>query len=150
MTITLTSNIVVKATPEQVWAVLSDFSSYGEWSNFTSIEGAPVEGERLKIRMPGMSFRPFVTAAVAHEKLQWSAKVISERFFLGQHSFTLVRNDDGTTTVINSELFDGALVKPFGPFLKGGQDDGYAGFNRALKSRVEALASREAGATTQG
>lgn len=137
MTITLTSTIDIAAPPQQVWAVLTDFSTYGEWSNFTSVERTPQEGDRLKIRMPGMSFRPDVAAAVPHEKLQWSAKVVSERFFLGQHSFTLVRNDDDTTTVIDNELFAGVLVKPFAGLFKSGKDDGYAGFNRAPKERVE-------------
>lgn len=145
MTITLVSSIDIHAAPEHVWSVLTDFTAYGEWSHFRSIEGAPVEGSRLKIRMPGLSFRPFVTAAVPNEKLQWSAKIMSERIFLGQHSFGLVGNEDGTTTVINTELFSGGSVKPFGRlFAKGGKDDGYAAFNRSLKARVESLAAHQA------
>ena len=144
MTIELVSTIDIAATPEQVWAVLSDFSTFGEWSNFTSIEGAPEEGSRLKIRMPGMSFRPFVTSAVPNETLQWSATIASRRFFLGQHTFTLIRKDDGTTTLINGEVFAGASVKPFGRiFSQGGKDDGYVSFNRALKDRVESRTSAD-------
>lgn len=138
MSIVLTTSIDVDASPDQVWAVLTDFASYGEWSSFKRIEGTPEQGERLKIRMPGMSFRPFVTAAVPHQELEWSAEIVSPRFFLGRHTFTLVPQHDGTTLVVNTETFTGITVRPFERLFAGdSRDDGYAAFNRALKDRVE-------------
>lgn len=89
MGIVLTSTIDIAATPEQVWDVLSDFDSYGQWSNFSRVSGTATKGTRLSIRMPGMSFRPFVTAAVPNQELEWSATIASERFFVGRHTFTL-------------------------------------------------------------
>jgi hypothetical protein len=95
------------------------------------------------MRMPGMSFTSTVTAATSHEELQGSAKILTDRLFLGQHSFTLTRNDDGSTRVHNTEIFSGVLTKPFeGFFAKNHNAGGYAAFNSALKSRVEARAAR--------
>ncbi|WP_322409906.1 SRPBCC domain-containing protein [Microbacterium invictum] len=126
----------------QVWEVLSDFAEYGDWSNFSEIVGSPELGSKLKMRMPGMSFPSTVTAATPSRELQWSAKIISTGLFLGEHTFTLVGNDDGTTTVNNTETFSGALTKPFeGFFAKNHGEGWYAAFNRALKSRVEERAA---------
>ena len=138
MSIVLRSAIAIDATPAQVWDVLTDFPAYGEWSNFSSVDGSAEKGTRLRIRMPGMSFRPYVTAATTHQELEWSAKILSERFFLGRHTFTLARQDDGTTLVNNVETFSGASVRPFRRlFARSHGDNGYTAFNRALKQRVE-------------
>ena len=138
MSIVLTTSIDIDATPEQVWEVLADFPTYGEWSNFSRVVGTPELGTRLSIRMPGMAFRPTITAATPGRELQWSATIGSARVFLGEHSFTLVPLEDGTTRLINTETFSGALTKPFERlFATNHNDSGYAAFNRALKSRVE-------------
>ncbi|MFG6446218.1 SRPBCC family protein [Microbacterium sp. P07] len=143
MSVLLTTTIDIAATPQDVWAVLSDFPQYGLWSNFSEIEGEAEEGARLAMRMPGFSFGSTVTIAVPGEQLQWSAKILSERLFLGRHTFTLVANGDGTTRVTNSEEFSGASVAPFQRLFKGdGDGGGYAAFNRGLKERVETLAAR--------
>lgn len=138
MTVVLTTTIDIDASAEAVWGVLTDFASYGDWSNFSSIEGAPVEGARLAIRMPGMSFSPTVTAVTPHRELQWAATVLTRRLFLGQHSFRLSTNPDGTTLLTNTELFEGIAVAPFKRLLeRDHKDTGYAAFNRGLKAYVE-------------
>ena len=142
MSIVLATTIDIAATPEQVWQVLTDFPSYGEWSNFSRVEGTAELGTRLKIRMPGLWFRPTITAATPDQELEWSATIGSERIFLGAHHFTLVRTDDGTTRLENTETFSGVLTTPFERFFATQHtDSGYAAFNRALKARVEARAS---------
>ncbi|WP_165068296.1 SRPBCC domain-containing protein [Marisediminicola senii] len=150
MSIVLATTIGIDATPEQVWEVLSDFTAYGEWSNFSRIDGAPELGTKLTMRMPGMAFTSTVTAATPNEQLQWSAKFISERLFIGQHNFTLVRRADGTTRVENTETFSGVSVTPFeGLFARSHNEGGYAAFNRALKSRVEARAAAAAASSSE-
>lgn len=145
ISIVLTSTITIDATPAQVWDVLTDFPSYDEWGNFSRVDGTAEHGTRLHIRMPGMSFRPCVTAATIHEELEWSATIVSERLFLGRHTFRLADHRDGTTLVTNTETFSGASVRPFGRFFANSRaDDGCAAFNRALKERVEARSRRSA------
>lgn len=142
MAIVFTTSVDIDATPEQAWAVLSDFSEYGEWSNFSRVEGTAEVGTKLKMRMPGFSFGSTVTAATPGEELQWSARIVTERLFLGQHTFTLARLADGTTRVNNTETFSGALTRPFeGFFARKQNDGGYAVFNQALKTRVEERAA---------
>lgn len=143
MSIVLATTIDIAATPEEVWAVLADFPAYGEWSNFSRIHGTPELGSTLKMRMPGFWFTSTVTALADSQELQWSAKIFTEALFVGAHNFTLVRNEDGTTRVHNTETFSGALTTPFEDFFaKNHSEGGYVAFNRALKDRVETLVSR--------
>ncbi len=137
MKVVFTSVIDIDATPVAVWEVLTDFASYGEWSNFSKAEGVARVGSRLSMRMPGMSFRPTVTVATPGQELRWVGTLGVKQLFHGQHSFVLSRNDDGTTRLTNHEEFSGALVTLTRPLLKTPKNDGYAAFNRAIKRRVE-------------
>ena len=140
MSITLPTTITIDAPREVVWDVLTDFPNYGAWSNFSRIDGVAEEGTRLSMRMPGMVFSSTVTVANANSQLQWSTHIISNRVFLGQHTFTLESTPDGKTVFNNSELFAGMLVKPFERFFTNNKrPNGYDLFSRALKTRVETL-----------
>ncbi|MEU8793645.1 SRPBCC domain-containing protein [Streptomyces sp. NPDC048643] len=140
-----TAVIDIDATPEAVWSVLTDFATWGEWSNFSAAEGAAQVGSRLTMRMPGMTFRPTVTVATPGQELRWAGTLGTKRLFHGQHSFVLSSNQDGTTRVTNREEFSGALTTLARRFLKTPKHDGYAAFNTGLKQRVEGLTESRTG-----
>jgi len=143
MSIVIKTAIDIDAPAKDVWAVLTDFSAYGEWSNFSSIDGMAQTGTKLAMKMPGMSFGSTVTAAEPEKKLEWAASILTNDIFCGRHTFTLTRNPDGSTHLDNTETFSGALVWPLqGLFTKNGarRANGYDGFNQALKKRVESRA----------
>lgn len=143
MSIVFTTGIDVDATKAEVWEVLTDFDSYGEWSNFTKVEGTAQAGARLRMRMPGFRFTSTVATATPGQELRWVAKIVSEGVFYGQHSFVLSDRDNGTTHVTNTEEFSGALTRPFERlFARSNRTDGYIEFNQALKQRVEARLGR--------
>ncbi len=147
MSVEISSTVTVQASAEEVWAVLTDFPAYGEWSNFRSITGTAVEGTRLRIRMPGMAFSATLTVVDPYRELRWAASLLTERLFLGQHSFRLSTDPDGSTLVTNTELFSGVVAAPFKRLLEDeDRDTGYDVFNRALKARVEEIL--EAGGLT--
>jgi hypothetical protein len=141
MSIVIKTSIDINASAKDVWAVLTDFPAYGQWSNFSNIDGVAKEGTKLAMKMPGMSFGSTVTAATPGQKLEWAAKIVSDSIFEGRHTFTLTRNPDGSTHLDNTETFSGALVWPLQGLFKqnhGRRANGYDGFNQALKRRVEA------------
>lgn len=143
MSIVFTTEIDIDATRDEVWAVLTDFASYGEWSSFSSVVGTARVGGRLRMRMPGFRFTSTVATARPGEELRWVAKIVREGVFFGQHSFRLDDGDAGTTRVTNTEEFSGALARPFeGLFARRDRTDGYEAFNRALKQRVETRPAR--------
>jgi len=140
MSIVIKTAIDINATAEDVWAVLTDFPAYGQWSNFSSIDGVAQKGTKLAMKMPGMSFKSMVTAAETGKKLEWAAWIINNTVFEGRHTFTLTRNPDGSTHLDNTETFSGALVWPLKGMFKQNEKrraNGYDGFNQALKKRVE-------------
>ncbi|MFE2537068.1 SRPBCC family protein [Streptomyces sp. NPDC059371] len=133
----LTAVIDIDATAEEVWNVLTDFATWGEWSNFSAAEGTAHVGSKLTMRMPGMTFKPTVTVATPGQELRWAGTLGTKRLFHGQHSFILTPNHDGTTRLTNREEFSGALVTLTRRLLKTPEHDGYAAFNTGLKQRVE-------------
>ena len=48
----ITTEIDIAAPAREVWAVLMDFASYGEWNPFIiGLEGRPEAGARLEARL---------------------------------------------------------------------------------------------------
>lgn len=137
MSAVLVSTIDIDTPASAVWSVLTDFANYGTWSNFSHAEGEARVGTRLHMKMPGMSFRPTVTVAERDHKLAWVGTLAGGWLFRGEHSFTLSTNPDGSTHLTNREEFSGVLTTLTKPLLKQTGDNGYAAFNRGLKSHIE-------------
>ena len=139
----LHTEVEIDATPETVWAVLTDLAAYHEWNPFiTSAEGSAAVGEKLVNRLdpPGgraMTFKPTVTAVEDQRVFEWLGRLGLPGIFDGRHRFELVPTDGGTR-LIHTEHFKGALV----PFMKKSLDSqtvaGFEAMNVALKSRAEA------------
>lgn len=89
MSYVITTGVDIDAGEEAVWSVLSDFARYGEWSNFSGVDGALQVGSRLTVRMPGFSFRPTVTVVEPGQAL-------TQRF--------VKRNDDNGYAAFNAGL----------------------------------------------
>jgi hypothetical protein len=141
----LESSIDIDSSPEQVWAVLTDFARFAEWNPFiTSIEGSPIRGTRLAItiRPPGaraMNFKPTVTASDPTHHLAWLGRLGLPRLFDGAHEFTLLPNERGGTSFNQRETFSGLLV-PFLAKTLVHTLEGFEQMNEAIKQRAEALA----------
>ncbi|MDN7024988.1 SRPBCC domain-containing protein [Methanoculleus sp. FWC-SCC1] len=136
------SDIIITASPDDVWEILTDFPAYPEWNPFVrSIRGAPKAGERLEVhlRPPGrreMVSRPKVIRALKGRELRWTGRLLVAGLFDGEHRFTIEPLADGQVRFVQAEVFSGFLV----PLLPGAIADterGFAAMNRALKERAE-------------
>lgn len=143
MSYLIETTVDIDAAPDAVWDVLTDFPAYGEWSNFTSVDGEAQVGSRLKVRMPGFSFRPTIAVAAPGAQLQWTGTLATPRIFHGVHSFLLSSLPDGRTHVVNREEFSGALVSAVQRFLKPSANNGYTAFNAGLKRQVESRTAQD-------
>jgi hypothetical protein len=138
----LHTQIDIRASAVRVWAVLTAFASYPEWNPFIrSIDGEPVEGARLRVRIepPGsraMVFRPNVLRVVPSEELRWRGRLLVPGVFDGEHSFHIEPTGVGVRFV-QSEWFSGLLVPLFRKSLDGATRRGFDEMNRALKERAE-------------
>jgi hypothetical protein len=143
MTKQLRTQIDIDATPERVWQVLTDFDAYPEWNPFmTRASGAPVQGERLTIRMQpeggrAMTFRPTVREAVPQRRLRWLGRLFIPGIFDGEHSFTIEERIGGGVRLVQQEVFRGAFVPMLSKSLDQRTLPAFDRMNRALKQRAE-------------
>lgn len=141
----LITEIKIKANPAQVWAVLTDFSSYTTWNPFIkSLTGDVKVGKTITARLEppkasGMTFKPKVLVFEANKKFVWLGHLFIKGLFDGEHSFELIDNLDGTTTFIQSEKFGGILVPLFNKMIETNTKEGFESMNKALKERIENL-----------
>ena len=138
----MTSEIIINATPEEVWAVLVDLDSYPEWNPYiVKAIGTATKGGRLAVTLspPGSrrtTLKPTVTELRSGEVLEWWGHVGFRGIFDGRHRFE-VHPDDGGTRLTQSETFTGALVPFVARSLNRGTAAGFTVMNEALKARVE-------------
>ncbi|HEY7399651.1 MAG TPA: SRPBCC domain-containing protein [Actinomycetota bacterium] len=138
----LDETIEVRATPQEVWAVLMDVESYGEWNPFLQIEGDLRVGARLSVQISpvgerAMTIRPTVTMVKDGHELRWLGRLLMHGIFNGEHIFRIEEIDPGRVRFVQHERFTGVLV----PFLwkrlrDGGTRKGFTAMNEALAARV--------------
>jgi hypothetical protein len=139
------TEIVIHATPAEVWNVLTDFNRYPEWNPFiTSLKGIATKGEKLVARMEppngsAMTFKPTVVMANRNKELRWLGHLLFPGLFDGEHIFELYENTDGTTTLVQREEFTGILVPLFSKMLDTKTLAGFELMNKQLKQRVETM-----------
>lgn len=143
----LHSEILIEASPREVWAVLTDFTHYAEWNPFmVNVTGTPELGRRLSVTLspPGgrdITLKPDVTEVVTERVLEWWGHLGVRGLFDGRHRFEL-HPTGGGTRLVQSETFTGALVPVFARMLDGSTAAGFALMNAALKTRAEQPPSR--------
>lgn len=132
--------IVIQATPQKVWKILTDFENYPNWNPFiTSISGDIQTGYRITVNISppngsSMTFKPKVLTIIENKELSWIGSVLFKGLFDGQHKFALIDNGNGTTTFIQSEEFKGIFVWLFNPEKT---KNGFNAMNQKLKELAE-------------
>lgn len=137
----ITTTIQLPASPERVWAVLTDFAAYPDWNPFvTRASGDWAVGNTVAITAGGMSFKPKVLAFIPNQELRWKGKLFFNGVFDGEHYFRFIDNGDGTTQLEHGEHFSGLLVPAFRKKLETDTKAGFEAMNEALRERVVAVA----------
>ncbi len=141
----ITTNILIKASPEKIWHILMDTKSYPQWNPFiVSMEGDLMVNHKIKakIQPPGasaMTFKPTLLVVEPNKELRWLGHLLIPRLFDGEHKFELADNENGTTTFTQSEKFTGILVPLFKKMLDNNTIAGFNLMNEKLKERAEAV-----------
>ena len=134
------TEIIIQATPEKVWTILTDFEKYPQWNPFiTSVKGQVEQGNTIQIRIEppngnGMTFKPTVLTKNENRELRWLGKFLFSGLFDGEHKFELAENGDGTLTFVQSEKFKGVFVWLFNPEKT---QKGFNEMNKKLKELSE-------------
>jgi hypothetical protein len=137
------TQITINATPDKVWAVLTDFQKYPTWNPFIkSITGEPKVGSKITVSIvppegKNMTFKPTVLAFKHNKEFRWIGKLLFKGVFDGEHKFELIDKGDGTTIFNHSENFKGILVGLFKKQLENNTKKGFELMNENLKNFVE-------------
>jgi hypothetical protein len=149
MALHLATKIDIDASPEAVWAVLSDLPSYPRWNPFIrEASGTLAAGERLELELQpargkSMRFRPTVLAAEAGRELRWRGRLVAPGIFDGEHRFAIEPRAGGSL-LVQEERFTGLLVPFLARSLRRGTLPGFERMNEAVKDRAEAQSARRA------
>ncbi len=139
---TIYTDIVIDATPEQVWSVLTDTASYKNWATFlVDIKGEIKDGEKITA---------IFQTNPKKEKLNTIAHTISvedgKEFYWAEkgpggirdnHHFRVEPTGDGKTRFVQSDEIMKGVTWLMGGNLSKMYAEGYQAFNRKLKAEVE-------------
>jgi hypothetical protein len=142
----LRTELEFDGTAREVWDVLTDLPSYGEWNPFIKkIDGEPRTGARLEVRMEpegerAMTFRPTVLTVEPGREFKWLGHLLVPGIFDGEHRWLIEEIEPGRVRFTQSERFGGILVPLLWKKLRdGGTAKGFRAMNDALAARVAEL-----------
>lgn len=136
------TEIIIDATPEQVWSVLTDTESYPNWNEIIlKMDGKIVDQSKIDVLFKaGPKAKPQL---YHHDKLHvidgvefyWSD--VQTMGIRDKHTFRVEATSDGKTKFIHSDQVIGGATWLLGKMASKVQVDVYPMFNRSLKAEVE-------------
>lgn len=134
----LNTEITIDADVKTVWSIFSDFENYPNWNPFiTSITGEVKVGDRFKARIGNFTFKPTTKVFNHEQELTWLGRLFMPGIFDGRHSFVLKENADGSTNFVQSEEFNGVLVRFMRKKINTDVKAGFESMNEKLKELSE-------------
>jgi hypothetical protein len=86
------TEILINATPEKVWSILTSFDNYPNWNPFIkSIKGEVKVCNKIKVSIQppnskAMTFKPRVLAFETNKELRWLGQLLFTGLFDGEQS----------------------------------------------------------------
>ena len=141
---TLERSILINASADKVWSVLTDFGRWKDWNSFIiKSEGKATVGTKLKNTFDNngkeMVFKPKVLRVEPNKELVWRGRLLMPGIFDGTHGFRIEEVGPNQVRFVNYESFKGIFS---GMILKKIYDDTAQGFERMnseLKTQVEQM-----------
>lgn len=136
------TEIIIRASREKVWNILTNFSEYPQWNPFIiAVEGNLQTGNRLKNTLLSngkkMQFRPVILDVTPGKSFSWLGSLFIKGIFDGKHYFIIESIDETQVKLIHGEEFSGILSSYI---LKKIGDDtrkNFIAMNIALKQLAE-------------
>lgn len=139
---TIYTDIIINATPEQVWSVLTDTKSYKDWATFLiDIQGEIKDSSLITAVFqldPSKDKKNIIDHTISVQEgveFFWAEK--GPGGIRDNHHFKVEAADNGTTRFIQSDEIMKGVTWLIGGNLSKTYADGYQAFNRALKAEVE-------------
>uniref|UniRef100_Q3ASC3 SRPBCC domain-containing protein n=1 Tax=Chlorobium chlorochromatii (strain CaD3) TaxID=340177 RepID=Q3ASC3_CHLCH len=141
------SEIIIEATPAEVWQMLTAFAAYGAWNPFLRrVQGSATNGAQLYVEaklpaLPAIRFTATITTMQLLHRLGWHAR-FAGGLFRAHHFFRLEPQTSGGCRLLHGEEFSGLLAAPILLLLGSQFRAGYTAMNEALKRQVETNSDR--------
>ncbi|MBM3555086.1 MAG: SRPBCC domain-containing protein [Alphaproteobacteria bacterium] len=135
--------IDIAAPRDKVWAILSDFSAYGDWNPyFTSVEGVAEAGAQLRVTHgnPGgeaIQIQPKIQRLIEPQEMRWLVNHWPAGLLDGHHVILLESLSVEATRLHQAERFSGLLAAFGSEGLFEKAREGFEAMNAALKARAE-------------
>jgi hypothetical protein len=136
------TEVVIEASPERVWKVLTDYENHPAWNPFIrSISGGKRENEKLVVSLKppdgkAMTFHPKIIKFDTTKEFRWKGKLGVKGIFDGEHYFILEKLNSKRTRFTHGEKFSGILVPMMGGILEKTKY-GFEQMNKAIKKESE-------------
>lgn len=136
------TEIIIHASREKVWEVLTDFSSYALWNPFmVSASGKLAKGQRLKIQLQNgsstMTFSPAVRSVIPGFSFSWEGRLFFKGLFDGYHFFKIMQNGSNQVKLVQGERFSGIFSRMIFHKIGASTAVNFDRMNRELKKRAE-------------
>ena len=110
----------IRATPERIWALLTDAPGYTRWNNTVQrLDGKIAQGERVSVHPkinPGRAFAVKVTEFEPLRRMVWTGGM-PLGLFKGQRTFTLKPGSNGDVEFSMREEYTGLMAPLIGPTI---------------------------------
>jgi hypothetical protein len=138
----LRTEIVIQASPEKVWKILTDLDKYPDWNTFICHAVGKAEiGETVDIDFQsdskGLKLHCTVVKAQPNRELSWQYHVVHPGILSGEHSFTIEPLGEDRVRFIDREVFNGLLVPLQAKDIDTNTKHGFEAMDKALKARSE-------------
>ena len=135
------TEIIINASTERVWNLLTDFTNYSSWNSFIiSIEGRLEKGTQLKNTMMVNGkknvFKPTITEVKPNQYFEWLGK-LPLNTFNGRHYFELESIGPNQTKLIHGEKFSGWLRAIIMKSIGEATRNNFIKMNKELKDLAE-------------
>ena len=137
------TEILINASPEKVWKILTDFESYPNWNPFiVSIEENIRVGSIFKVvlhppKSKPMTFKPTCISMEPNKEFIWLGKLFFPGIFDGKHIFELQETSATKTKLVQREEFNGLLLPLLWKQLDNHTRKGFELMNEKLKKEAE-------------
>jgi hypothetical protein len=142
---TISSKIVLPATVQESWRVLTGFEHYPQWNPYlTRVEGKLQAGETVAFTLIDKNFsEPLDLTArigevIPNKRFFWEGTVGVQGLFDTRHVFELQQREDGQTDLHHFEEFRGILpvLLPRAAERSANTEQAFTRMNQALAQRL--------------
>lgn len=136
------TEIIINASKEQVWQLLTAFSEYKLWNPFiVEVQGEALAGTRLRNTLKSgnknIVFKPCLLEVEPTRKLTWLGHLFIKGLFDGKHFFEIEELGPNQVKFIHGEEFTGILSNMILNKIGDETRENFVKMNEALKERAE-------------